>query len=82
MQGRFPNSSKPDSMSPSAIVLNVCAAFFLALFLIFFSFLLVRYKNSRRQELVNEEAKEVPMYGNETTPAIQHRAKLQLAEAE
>lgn len=69
-------------MSPSAIVLNVCAAFFLALFLIFFSFLLVRYKNSRRQELVNEEAKEVPMYGNETTPVVQHRAKLQLAEAE
>ncbi|AHM63658.1 hypothetical protein D770_27075 [Flammeovirgaceae bacterium 311] len=70
-------------MTPSAIVLNVCASVFLTLALIFFSYLLNRYRSVRRQHVkIPEEAKQIPLYERETSPVLQRSAKLHLAKAE
>ncbi len=69
-------------MTPSAIVLNVCAAIFLTLASIFFSYLLNRYRIVRKQQLrVSQEAKQIPMYKNEPSTVLQTSAKYSLAEA-
>lgn len=70
-------------MTPSAIVLNVCAAVFSTLALIFFSYLLSRYRSVRRQQVkITNEAKQIPLYERETAPVLQRSAKLRLAKAE
>lgn len=69
-------------MSPSAIVLQVSAAIFLALFLILTSFLLVRYRKLRQLQLTAKEAKEVPLFAPEIAPMAKRRIKYKLAEAE
>jgi hypothetical protein len=69
-------------MSPSAIVLNVSAAIFLALFLILASFLLVRFRKMRQLHLSAKEAKEVPLFSPEVVPMVKRQLKYKLVEAE
>lgn len=70
-------------MSPSVIVLNACAAFFLALTLIFFTYLIARYRKLRQQQTIATGAKEIPLFKEkETEPVLQQRVKYKFAEAE
>lgn len=67
-------------MSPSAILLNVCAATFLALFVIFTSFLIARFIRLRQQQTSDETSKQVTFYNAPAEVAEQPKAKLRLAE--
>jgi hypothetical protein len=69
-------------MTPSAIVLNVCAAVFLTLASIFFSYLINRYRVLRKHQVrVTQEAKQIPLYKQEPSTVLQPTAKYSLAEA-
>lgn len=67
-------------MSPSAIVLNVSAAFFLALFLIFVTYLIVQYRKVRQRQ-VSEEARQISMYEQKAEPVLKRSGEYRLAQA-
>lgn len=70
-------------MSPSAIVLIVSGAVFLALFLVFAYYLLIRYKKWRYAQLTTKDAKEIPLFAEPATvPMAKRRLKYKLAQAE
>lgn len=66
-------------MSPSAILLSVCAATFLALFVIFTSYLIARFIRLR-QQASEKTSKQVSFYNAPAEAADQPKAKLRLAE--
>ncbi|EMR00746.1 hypothetical protein [Cesiribacter andamanensis] len=69
-------------MSPSAIILNVCAATFLALFIIFTSYLIARFIRMRQQQTIEESGKQIAFYkASAEVPAQAKTSKLRLAEA-
>jgi hypothetical protein len=65
-------------MSPSAILLNVCAATFLALFVIFTSYLIARFIRLRQQQNTEERSRQVNFYNTSAQAAEQPEAKLRL----
>lgn len=68
-------------MNPSVIVLNVCAAIFLALLFTFSTFLVVRFVRQRKQQLSVVPAKEVPLYEAQKEVALVRKSKYRLAAA-
>jgi hypothetical protein len=65
-------------MSPSAILLNACAATFLALFVIFTSYLIARFIRLRQQQNTEERSKQVSFYSAPAQASEQPKAKLRL----
>ena len=78
----MPYILKQVPMSPSAIVLNVSGAIFLALFLVFASFLFIRYKKWRNAQQTTKEAKEIPLFAPQAAPMAKRKLKYKLAQAE
>jgi hypothetical protein len=68
-------------MSPSAILLNVCAATFLALFVIFSSYLIARFIRLRQQQNTEQSSKQVSFYTTSAQATEQPKAKLRLEAA-